>query len=189
SCVLTPAIAALTLSICGHQAYGERLGVNARYASLGNAAGAVLLGFGASLLSYRSVFLLTAALVIPSIAALYAIRPEDCSGAHEDHAATWHPHDQRRYRRRIRATLRDMRLHIFWICLLLFHLGNAAMLPLTLNGLAGRVAQTGWLITAAILLPQAVVAAMSPWAGEMAQRHGRRPVLLMGFAAVPLHGL
>ena len=63
SCVLTPAIAALTLSLCGHDAYSERLGVNARYASLGNAAAAVLLGACAYYLSERAVFLLTAALV------------------------------------------------------------------------------------------------------------------------------
>jgi MFS family permease len=189
SCVLTPAIAALTLSICGHMAYGERLGVNARYASLGNAAGAVLLGFGASALPERSVFVLTAALVVPAIVALYSIRQEDCGAAHEDHAATWHPRDQRRYRRRVRAMLRDARLHVFFACVLLFHLGNAAMLPLALNGLASRVAQPGWLVTAAILLPQAVVAALSPWAGDMAQRKGRRPVLLAGFLAVPLHGV
>jgi MFS family permease len=44
SCVLTPVIAALTLSVCGHENFGERLGLNARYAALGNAASAAALG-------------------------------------------------------------------------------------------------------------------------------------------------
>ena len=35
-CLLTPAIAALTLMLCGHEAFSERLGSNGRYASLGN---------------------------------------------------------------------------------------------------------------------------------------------------------
>ena len=44
SCVMTPAIAALTLSLCGHDAFSERLGLNALFASLGSAAAAAVLG-------------------------------------------------------------------------------------------------------------------------------------------------
>ena len=36
-CLLTPAIAALTLELCGHDGFSERLGSNGRYASLGSA--------------------------------------------------------------------------------------------------------------------------------------------------------
>src|SRR5690348_1013871 len=36
SCILTPAIAAISLELVGHAALGERLGRNARFASIGN---------------------------------------------------------------------------------------------------------------------------------------------------------
>src|SRR5262249_20426912 len=44
SCVLTPAIAAISLHLVGHTAFGERLGRNARYASLGNGMTAAVMG-------------------------------------------------------------------------------------------------------------------------------------------------
>ena len=38
ACVITPSIAAITLRLCGHAAYSQRLGLNARFASLGAAS-------------------------------------------------------------------------------------------------------------------------------------------------------
>jgi MFS family permease len=37
--------------------------------------------------------------------------------------------------------------------------------------------------------PQLVVALCSPWAGRQAQRLGRRPILLVGLAALPIRGI
>ena len=45
------------------------------------------------------------------------------------------------------------------------------------------------LIAACIVVPQLVVALVSPWVGRSAQRYGRRPLLLLGFAAVPLRAV
>ena len=45
------------------------------------------------------------------------------------------------------------------------------------------------LIGACIVGPQLVVALFSPWVGRQAQRSGRRPLLLVGFAALPIRGL
>ena len=45
------------------------------------------------------------------------------------------------------------------------------------------------LIAACIVVPQMVVAAFSPWVGNRAQTWGRRPLLLIGFAALPIRGL
>ncbi len=70
ACIVTPSIAAITLRLCGHAAYGQRLGVNARYASLGAAASAALLGVCAWYFSERAVFIVTAAMVLPALAAL-----------------------------------------------------------------------------------------------------------------------
>jgi MFS family permease len=45
------------------------------------------------------------------------------------------------------------------------------------------------IIAACIVVPQIVVAALSPWIGARAQIWGRRPLLLIGFAALPIRGL
>ncbi len=188
ACVVTPAIAAITLRLCGHAAYGQRLGVNARYASLGAASAAAFFGVCAWYLSQRAVFIATAALVLPALAALHAIRAEDAAEG-EDHPALLHPRERRRRAIRPMQIFREPALHVFAICAVLFHLANAAMLPLALNELAKRTPAAGLVVSAAIIVPQMIVATVSPWAGRMAQTLGRRPVLLAGFAALPARGL
>jgi MFS family permease len=188
ACIVTPSIAAITLRLCGHATYGQRLGVNARYASLGAAASAALLGLFAWYLSERAVFIVTAALVLPALVAMHAIRRED-EFEGEEHPALLHPRERRRRAIRPLQIFREPALHVFAVCAVLFHLANAAMLPLALNELAKRTPAAGLVVSAAIIVPQMIVAAVSPWAGRMAQVLGRRPVLLAGFAALPVRGL
>jgi MFS family permease len=45
------------------------------------------------------------------------------------------------------------------------------------------------IIAACIIVPQAVVALLSPWVGRAAVRFGRRPVLILGFVALPIRAL
>lgn len=186
SCVMTPSIAAVTLAMCGHEAFSERLGSNALYASLGSAAAAAALGVAASYTSERSVFLLTAVLVVPALGALLLIPTSDCLAAEGQHPALQDPRDREHPPWRI---FTEPALHIFGFAVLLFQLANAALLPLALSGLTHRGDAPGYVVSATIVLPQLLVAVLSPWAGRLAQRIGRRPVLLAGFAAVPLRAL
>ena len=81
SCVLGPAIAAISLGLVGPFAIGERLGRNARYASLGNGVAAAVMGTCGYLLSSRSVFLVTFVLAIPTLLALARIREREIDAA------------------------------------------------------------------------------------------------------------
>jgi len=184
SCVMTPAIAALTLSLCGHHGYGERLGLNTRYAALGNAAGAALLGIAASYASERSVFWVTTALAVPAI--LFALSLRGTDQVEDDHPALRHPKDREHWPWQLFA---EPALHVFAVAVVLFQLANAALLPLALNELTRLHDAPGYLVSATIIVPQIITAAISPWAGRLAQRIGRRPVLVVGFAAVPLRAL
>ncbi|MGH7041023.1 MAG: MFS transporter, partial [Acetobacteraceae bacterium] len=190
---LTPAIAALTLAVCGHEQFSTQLGSNARYASLGAAAAAGMLGAFATWQSERAVFVVTAALVLPAIAALVLLRPGTSVHGRRpaplDHPAMLHPRVRRAHSARPWHIFFELHLHIFAICVVLFQLANAAMLPLALNGLALRGQASGFVISASVIVPQVVVAVASPWVGRTAQRIGRRPLLIAGFAALPLRGL
>ena len=188
SCLITPAIAALTLVLCSHGTYSERLGVNGRYASLGAACAAAVLGTFAHFLTERVVFLLAAALVLPALVCLTLIRSSDRVPA-EVHPAILHPRERRRRKHRAWHIFRETPLHTFAVCVVLFHLSNAAMLPLALNELAKRGGHSGLVVSAAIIVPQLVSILCSPLAGRLAERLGRRPVLLFGFAALPLRAL
>jgi MFS family permease len=86
--------------------------------------------------------------------------------------------------------LADRRLVIFALCVMLFHLSNAAMLPLAGSAVTMRAGHFANLIIAAcIVVPQCVVAVLSPWVGRAAQRIGRKRLLLLGWGALPLRGL
>lgn len=182
SCVLTPAIAAISLHIVGHSGLGERLGRNARFASIGNGLAAAVMGATGAWLSSRAVFLLTAALCVPALVSLAGIG----RGPYARRQTTTRKLDWPGLRR----LFSDRRLLVFAICVALFHLSNAAMLPLAGAAVTMRAGQYANLIIAAcILVPQGVVALLSPWVGRQAMRIGRRPVLLLGWASLPLRGV
>src|SRR5208282_2711408 len=125
--VLVPAIAALTLALYGHDAFSARLGANARYGALGNAVGAGLLGVVASTLANGAVFALTAALVVPALLALWAIRAEHYADPTDYHPSMQHPRAMRRRPERPWHIYRIPSLHVFAAATVLFHMSNAAM--------------------------------------------------------------
>ncbi len=182
SCILTPAIAAISLHLVGHSELGERLGRNARFASLGNGLAAAVMGATGAWLSSRAVFVLTALLCVPALIALTGIG----RGPYARRQTTTRMFDWPG----LRKLFTDRRLLVFAVCVALFHLSNAAMLPLAGAAVTMRAGQYANLIIAAcILVPQAIVALLSPWVGRQASVIGRRPLLLLGWASLPLRGL
>ena len=187
SCTLGPAIAAMSLAVAGPAMLGPRLGRNARFASIGNGIGAALMGTCGYYVSEQAVFFLTAALTLPAVVSVLPLMrlrdptlpPEPCRGKRPE-----------RSRARISSLLTNRALVIFALCAMLFTLGNSAMLPLAGNILtkeAGALASL--LIAGCIIVPQLVVAAISPVIGELAEQRGRRLVLLIGFCTLPVRGL
>jgi predicted MFS family arabinose efflux permease len=188
SCVLGPAIAAISLGLVGPFAIGERLGRNARYASLGNGIAAAVMGTCGYLLSSRSVFLVTFILAIPTLLALASIREREIDAQRAHGAVVREVPDAGATS--VFNLLRQRPLLIFAASVLLLQLANAAMLPLMAGVVTTRSSQ--WapvLIAACIIVPQAIVALTAPSVGRKAQAWGRRPLLLMGFAALAIRGV
>jgi predicted MFS family arabinose efflux permease len=188
SCVLGPAIAAISLGLVGPFAIGERLGRNARYASLGNGVAAAVMGTCGYYLSSRSVFLVTFILAVPTLLALSRIRENEVDATRAHGAVVREVPDAKATS--IAGLVRQRPLLIFAASVLLLQLANAAMLPLMAGVVTTRSSQ--WapvLIAACIVVPQAIVALTSPSVGRLAQSWGRRPLLLLGFAALTMRGL
>ncbi|CAN7368343.1 MFS transporter [Trinickia sp. LjRoot230] len=184
SCMLTPAIAAISFALVGRHGLGDRLGRNARFASIGSAVAAAAMGAFGEYFSARSVFWLTAALSVPALLALSMI--ENTGRIAPPPGAPPVAHK----RGSMSELLHDKRVLIFAACIALFHLSNAAMLNLAAGEVTTHMSDNVQLVIAAcIIVPQAVVAALSPWVGRSAERWGRRPLLLFGFAALPLRAL
>ena len=183
SCVLTPGIAAVSLELVGHAALGERVGRNARFAALGSGLAAAVMGLLGTYVSDQAVFLLTAVLCVPALATLPFIDSKPPPPPRR--AAT-----RRAGRAELMKLLTDRRLLVFVACAVMFHLADSAMLPIAAGELTKRVgAHANLTIAACILAPQAVVALLSPWVGRTAERLGRRPMLLLGWASLPLRGV
>jgi MFS family permease len=178
SCMVAPAIAAVSLGLVGRAGFARRVGRNARFAALGNAAGALLMGVCGTLLDSRAVFWLAALLAAPALVALRMLRagkaPDTAAEPVPSRGSAWH-------------LLADRRLLTFAGCVVLFHLCNAALLPLAGGALTMRAGDVANLLIAACIIgPQIVVAVLSPAVATAAERWGRRPIMLLGFAALPL---
>jgi MFS family permease len=187
SCMLVPAMAAISFALVGRQNLGDRLGRNARWASIGSAVAAGLMGLFGEYFSSRAVFWLTAGLALPALVALSMVQNTGTVSPMPQAAPEPDPKEKRES---LIELLRDKRMLTFAACIVLFHLSNAAMLNLAAGEVtAGMGDNVQLVIAACIIVPQAIVAMMSPWVGRSAQRWGRRPILLFGFAALPVRAL
>ena len=195
TCLLTPSITSVSLDLVGHERIGVRLGRNATFASIGNALAAAAMGGFGSYFSNKAVFFVTAALAIPTITTLFFLRPARKSipktvpplqaGSAKVEVQTAAPSEAANWRR----LLANRQLLVLAVATGLFTLANAAMLPLVGSVLTLRAASApAMLIAACIVVPQIMVAIASPFVGRLTQTWGRRPLLIIGLAALPLRG-
>ena len=186
SCTLGPSIAAMSVAVAGRARLGERLGRNARYAALGSGVGAALMGACGYWVSEQAVFYLTALLALPAIVMLRPIRRAMAQPA----ASAASERDGTSQRASTLHVLSDRRLLAFAVAAMLFTFVNAPLLPIASSALTASAGQAASLIIAAcIVLPQLMVAAVSPAVGRYAGRWGRKPLLLLGFAILPIRGV
>jgi MFS family permease len=187
SCMLSPAIAAISLQVVGRSGLGERLGRNARYSAIGSGVAAILLGACGSYVSEQSVFYLTAALMLPGIWMLRYIhvgqRTHGVGPASGEESAA----ESSSTRSELLALFLNRRLISFAACVFLFHLSNAALLPFAASEVTKSIGSGASLVVAAcIVVPQIVVAGLSPLVGRLADHVGHRLVLIVGFSALPM---
>ncbi|HWE18616.1 MAG TPA: MFS transporter [Hyphomicrobiaceae bacterium] len=188
SAVLGPAIAAISLGLVGHAAIGPRLGRNTRFAAIGNGLAAAAMGAIGYLNSPQAVFFATAALALPTIWALTRIRNSEIDPGRADGLDYMARADARAGS--VLDLLRKRALAVFALCIFLFQAANAAMLPLVGSEMTLRSSQwASVLIAACIVVPQLVAAAIAPSVGRLAASIGRRPILLAGFAVLPLRAI
>jgi MFS family permease len=187
--VLGPAVAAISLGLVGHGALAKRLGRNQRFASAGALAATGLMGVIGYFSSYRAIFFVSAALVLPLLAAVARVRSADIhfgrSCGRPDHHASTSPPRTRRL-----SLSKNYNLLIFAGSIFLFQFANASMLPLAGERLAYRNGTgASFIVSALIIVPQIVVALSAPRVGDLAQSWGRRPLLLIGFGALAVRAL
>lgn len=185
--MLSPAIATLTLGLFADERLARRFGRNAVLDRTGNVAIAGLIGLVGWLFPDRAVFLLVPACAIVSAAALSSIprRAIDArrargggDGEADDSPAGW------------RSLLTCRPLLVFAACVMLFHLANAPLLTLVAQEIGqARPDWSSVIVSVCIIGAQAVMVPMGLLVGRRAERWGRKPLLMIGFAALPVRAV
>ncbi|MBV4495678.1 MFS transporter [Pseudomonas sp. SWRI12] len=187
--VFAPAIAAISLGITGAKAFTRRTGRNETFNHAGNACAALLAGGFAWLFGPIAVFYLMAAMALASIVAVSCVSAEaidhDVARGLEAGQVVHGPVPSA-----LRVLLDNRTLLLFAICCGLFHLANAAMLPLVSQKLAqANVHLATPLTSACIVAAQLVMVPMAWLVGVKADAWGRKPLLLAGFLILPIRGV
>jgi MFS family permease len=182
-----PAVAGITLGMFGQQGFGRQVGVNQAYNHAGNAVGAGLSGFVGWKFGMPAVFFLAVVFAIFSILSVLSI-PGDSIDNRVARGLGSSSEDQSA--RGLAVLLQSKALLVLAACLALFHLGNAAMLPL--YGLAVVAAKQGnpaVFVAATIVIAQATMVLMSLLAIRMSARRGLWVVMLISLLSLPVRGL
>jgi MFS family permease len=186
--VFGPAVAALTLGLYTRKQLARRLGRNSAFDHAGNVAIAVAAGAVGYMFSQRAVFLLVPVFSLLAGLAVLSIP----AGAIDDDRARDLRDDpgQPAQAAGYSILFKSHPLVIFGLCVMLFHLGNAALLPLVGQKLAAAYPREATaMMSACIVAAQLVMLPIAVLVGHKADVWGRKPLFLVGFAVLPLRAV
>jgi MFS family permease len=184
--IIPAAIAAITLGIVRQTGYAHQLGRNEAFNHAGNLTAAVLAGGAGYMFGLGAVFVVMAAMAVGSMIATVLIDPQDidhreargCSEKEGEGAAGFS------------VLLTSKPLLVLACTCALFHLGNAAMLPLLGQALVARGAGDPSAYTGAtVVVAQLAMIPMALLAARLAEKQGYWIVFVLALAALPVRGL
>jgi MFS family permease len=189
--IFGPAVAALTLGLYRRTELARRMGRNSAWDHAGNVAIAAAAGLVGWAFSQRAVFLLVPVFAVLAAAATWsipagAIDHERARGADRRECVN----DGGRHPSGLSIVLTCRPLLIYAGCALLFHFANAPLLPLVGQklALAHKELATA-MMSACIIAAQAIMLPIALVVGHTADRWGRKPILLAGFAILPIRAV
>ena len=189
--LFAPAISAISLGLVGQLCFGTRVGRNQAFGAAGNVVSSIVMGLLGYYVSNQSIFFFVAGVSIPALIALLCIRQNEIN--YDRSRAAGHTEIGMTvvsFRELLLQIIRDRRLLIFFTCVILFHFGNASMLP-TMVQMYARDRSPGSsfvFMSACVVVTQLVSTLLAAWVGRRADIWGRKPLLLVGWAVVPLRG-
>ena len=188
SAVIPPAIAALSLGLVGRRLFDGRISRNESFNHGGNFLAAGLAGVLGQYVGYHWIFYLVCGFAVASAIVVTLINPAEIDHERarggEDPANKCEPVP-------IQDLLRRRDLLVFLASVILFHFGNAAMLPMAGQVLA--VAHPGSdtiALSACIIAAQLVMVGVAWAVGQASARGvGRKAIFLLALAVLPVRGV
>jgi MFS family permease len=182
---LGPTIAAITMGLVGKELFDCQFGRNQGFNAAGNLFAAAMIAATSRFLGNRAIFLAVAILVLPTIIATLAIKRDDI-----DHDLARGGCDKEKEgggKAVLLQLAKDRVLLAFLGCAFLFHFANAAMLPQLGELLAhGNPKAAAPFMGACVAITQVVMLCTAAFFGRYASHHGRKGLLLFGFAVLPI---
>jgi len=170
-----PLLGALALALAEHDGMSRMMGQNQAWNHAGNIAAALGAMVLATTFGIESIFL---AILAASLLAATSTQLIQQKRMVADASAEARPASRG-------FVLRDRRAVLLLVSTALFHLANAPVMPmvaLDIKRLHGTDAQ----VAAVVLIAQTVMVPVAYLAGRLGDRFGRKPVTLVGFAALPV---
>jgi Na+/melibiose symporter-like transporter len=180
--------AAISLGIVGRSAFTRRIGRNEAFNHAGNAFTAIVAGVAGYLIAPAAVLWLVAVLAAASACAALAIDGREIDqmmarGSDKKDDGKDEPSG-------LRVIFESKPLLFFTAAITLFHFANAAMLPLIGERLSqGQKGAETLFMAACIITAQVAMVPMAVLVGAKADAWGRKPLFLLGFAALPIRGV
>jgi len=194
STIFIPAICAISLGVVGHVLFDRRQGRNQAFNSAGNVVAAVSMGMIGYFFSDRGIFFFVVAFAIPTLWALGRIRSDEIDYNLARGARPASPKNGTPSAKDGAARFTDLfkirGLPVFLVCAVMFHFANAAMLPLLGEMLSkGHGRASIMFMSACVVTTQVVITLIASSAGAKAGDWGRKPLLLIAFAVLPVRGV
>ncbi|CAM3653360.1 Major facilitator superfamily MFS_1 [Bordetella sputigena] len=184
---LGPALAGLTLGIARVQGFDRQLGRNQVANHAGNVVGAALSGLLGWRYGFGAVFALAGVFGLMTVISTLIIRADAID---HDSARGLAPTQDAGQASGFRELVKNRPLLLLSVALALFHLGNAAMLPLFgLAVVAAHQSDPSAFTAQTIVVAQLVMVGAALVANPLIRRIGYWGVILVAFLALPLRGL
>ncbi len=183
--MVIPALTSLTLGVVGKGGFPRQQGRNQAFNHGGIVLAALLIGEGTRVIGPGVSFFVLGGMAAGAIAAV-ATMPAGAWNGRRAHGWKEDEPDEQRPRHPLRQVLVNRRLMLVAASLAFFNLSNGTMLSL----LGQRLAMSGANATAwtadYVVVAQLTMIPTALWAGSLADRRGRRRLLLLAFAALPV---
>jgi len=182
-----PAVTGITLGMVGQRGFNRQNGRNQAFNHAGNMVGAALSGLLGWQFGYFAVFVLAAVFGVVAITSVLMIPPEAIDdraarGSKEDDPDS-EPHG-------LTVLVKHKPLLVLGLALALFHLGNAAIVPLYgMSAVSGNKANGPGFVATTIVIAQGVMIIASLIAMQLVEKKNYWWILLASFLVLPIRGL
>jgi MFS transporter len=173
--------------MAGKDQLSRRVARNETFTHTGNVAFAIAAGAIGTFLALQGIFGAAAVFAAGMIPSVLLIREQQVNyEAARAGEGTSESDNEQGQRRGWRDLMQDKRILAFTAAVVIYYFANAATLPLVseilTRGNKGR--SSAWQVAAAVIVAEAAMVGVAVVCGKLADRWGRKPLFLVGFAAL-----